>query len=268
MKIKNSSEDHGHEFEKLLEITKALRERCPWDKKQTMKSLKPYIIEEAYEAVEAIDEEDPEKIKEELGDVLFQVVLQSQIAGEKNLFDIGGVLEAISKKMVSRHPHVFEADTEIKTAEDVVEKWQEHKKREGKLKLSILEGIPAGMPALMRAEKVQKRAGREGFDWERAEDVLEKLDEEIKEFKEAVKKENRDEMEEEIGDILFSVANVARFLKVRPEEALRKTTEKFISRFGYMENKAKERGIEFRQLTLKGMDALWDEAKRKEKDRA
>ncbi len=255
----------GREFEKLLEITGALRERCPWDRKQTMQSLKPYIIEEAYEALEAIDEDDPEKIREELGDVLFQVVLQSRIAQEEGLFDIEGVLRAISAKMVSRHPHVFEAHTDVKTAEDVIEKWQEHKRREGKLKTSVMEGIPASLPALLRAEKVQKRAGREGFDWQKAEDVLEKLDEETRELKEAVKKENLDEMEEEIGDILFSIVNVARFLGVRPEEALRKTTAKFIDRFGYIEKKAKERNIGLRQMTLAEMDALWDEAKKKEK---
>ncbi len=255
----------GREFEKLIEITKALRERCPWDRKQTMQSLKPYIIEEAYEALEAIDEGDPEKIREELGDVLFQVVLQACIAREMGLFDMEDVIKAISGKMVSRHPHVFEARTDVKTAEDVLEKWQEHKKREGKLKTSILEGIPASLPALFRAEKVQKRAGREGFDWQKAEDVLEKLDEETSELKEAVKKENLDEMEEEIGDILFSIVNVARFLGVRPEEALRKTTAKFIDRFGYIEKKAKERKVELRQMTLAEMDALWDEAKKKGK---
>ncbi len=255
----------GRKFEKLLEITKALRERCPWDRKQTMQTLKPYIIEEAYEAIEAIDEEDPEKMKEELGDVLFQIVLQAHIAGENRLFDIADVLEGISGKMVSRHPHVFGADAEVKTAEDVIEKWQEHKRREGKLKTSVLEGIPASLPALLRAEKVQKRAGREGFDWQKTEDVLEKLDEETRELREAAKKENLDEMEEEIGDILFSVVNVARFLGVHPEEALRKTTAKFITRFGYIEKKAKERGLALRQMTLPEMDALWDEAKAKEK---
>ena len=255
---------NGRKFEKLLEITKELRQRCPWDRKQTMQTLKPYMIEETYEALEAIDEGDPGKIKEELGDVLFQVVFQAHIAGEKNLFDIGDVLEGISMKMVSRHPHVF-GDMELKTAEDVIEKWQEHKRREGKLKTSILEGIPASLPALLRAEKVQKRAGREGFDWDKTEDVLEKLDEETRELKEAVKNENLDGMEEEVGDILFSVVNIARFLGVHPEEALRKTTAKFIGRFEYMEKKAKEKGVELRQMTLAEMDALWDEAKHKQR---
>ncbi len=257
----------GRELEKLLEITRALRERCPWDRKQTMQTLKPYMIEEAYEALEAIDEGDPDKIKEELGDVLFQVVLQAHIAGEKKLFDIADVLEGISGKMISRHPHVFEEGTQVKTEEDVIEKWQEHKRREGKLKTSVLEGIPASLPALLRAEKVQKRAGREGFDWDKTEDVLEKLDEETRELKEAAKKENLNEMEEEIGDILFSVVNVARFLGVRPEEALRKTTAKFINRFEHIEKTAKERGTALRQMTLAEMDALWDEAKKKEKKR-
>ncbi|MDA8168267.1 MAG: nucleoside triphosphate pyrophosphohydrolase, partial [Nitrospiraceae bacterium] len=224
----------GEEFEKLLKIMDALREGCPWDRKQTPESLKPYIIEEAYEVLEAVEEKDPAKIKEELGDLLFQIIFQARIAQEKREFDIAGVLRAISEKMVSRHPHVF-GEAEAKTAEDVIEKWQEHKRREGKLRESVLEGIPVDLPALLRAQKVQKRASRAGFDWQRAEDVLEKLEEEVGEFRDAVKSENRDEMEEELGDILFSIVNTARLMGLNPEEALRKTTSKFAGRFRYIE---------------------------------
>lgn len=254
----------GQEFEKLLQITKALRQRCPWDREQTAKSLKPYIIEEAYETLEAIDEEDPEKIKEELGDLLFQIVFQAQIAGEKGLFDIADILGAISKKMVGRHPHVFGGDSTVRTPGDVLARWQEHKRREGKLKESVLEGIPASLPALLRAQKVQKRASRVGFDWQKTGDVLQKLDEEIEELKEAAEANDKDRVEEELGDILFSVVNVARFLGVQAEEALGKTIAKFIRRFGYIEKKAAEQGVELSKMGLAQMDALWEEAKRLE----
>jgi len=242
----------------------ALRERCPWDRKQTPRTLKAYILEEAYEVLEALDEKDPDKVKEELGDLLFQIVFQAHIAREKGQFEMADVLKSISEKMVRRHPHVF-GELKLETPEEVIDRWQEHKKKEGKLKESILEGIPLNLPALLRARKVQKRAARVGFDWEHVEDVVRKLEEELKEFKKAVKRKraNKDEVEEEFGDILFSLVNIARFAGVNPEEALRKTTAKFIARFRHIEKKAREQGRKLEAMSLAEMDALWDEAKKK-----
>jgi tetrapyrrole methylase family protein/MazG family protein len=258
----------GREFERLMEIMAALRKGCPWDRKQTPATLKSYILEEAYEVLEAVDEKDPAKIKEELGDLLFQIIFEAHIFSERGEFEMKDVLTGIAEKMIRRHPHVF-GEMRLKTPEEVIDKWQEHKKKEGKLARSVLEGIPASLPALLRAQKVQKRAARVGFDWERVEDVAEKLDEEIKEFKKAVKKKkaNRDEVEEEFGDILFSLVNVARFAGVNPEDALRKTTAKFITRFKHIEKRAKEKGFKLEEMSLKDMDALWDEAKKKKSRR-
>ncbi|MDA8388876.1 MAG: nucleoside triphosphate pyrophosphohydrolase [Nitrospiraceae bacterium] len=254
----------GTEFERLLAITRALRERCPWDREQSMKSLKPYVVEEAYEVLEAIDEEDPEKIKEELGDLLFQITLQARIAAERGLFDIGDIIGSISRKMVDRHPHVFIEGQAVDSARDVAARWQEHKRREGKLKGSLLEGVPAGLPALMRAQKVQKRAGRAGFDWQRAEDVLPKIGEEAAELAKAAKTADPDRIEDELGDLLFSIVNLARFLGVQAEEALGKTTARFIRRFGHIEQAAALRGIDVSKMGLAEMNALWEEAKRLE----
>jgi len=254
MKIKN-----------LVEIMKKLRSKngCPWDKKQTRESLKPYLIEEAYEVLEAIEENNPEKIKEELGDLLFQIIFHCQIAKERNEFDINDVIESISQKMISRHPHVF-GESECHTPEDVIKQWEVLKKREGKLRSSILEGVPKAMPSLLRAHRLQKRAAQAGFDWEKLDDVLLKLDEEIEEFKDAIKKGNKEMIEEEFGDIMFMFVNLSRFIGINPEDAHRKTISKFIHRFSYIETKAAEQNKELSEMTLKEMDKLWDEAKSKE----
>ncbi|NWF97862.1 MAG: nucleoside triphosphate pyrophosphohydrolase [Nitrospirae bacterium] len=254
MKIKN-----------LVEIMKKLRSKngCPWDKKQTRESLKPYLIEEAYEVLEAIEENNPEKIKEELGDLLFQIIFHCQIAKERNEFDINDVIESISQKMISRHPHVF-GESECHTPEDVIKQWEVLKKREGKLRSSILEGVPKAMPSLLRAHRLQKRAAQAGFDWEKLDDVLLKLDEEIEEFKDAIKKGNKEMIEEEFGDIMFMFVNLSRFIGINPEDAHRKTISKFIHRFRYIETKAAEQNKELSEMTLKEMDKLWDEAKSKE----
>lgn len=249
-------------MERLLEIVAALRKRCPWDRQQTRETLKPYIIEEAYELVEAIEEKDPEKIKEELGDLLFQIVLQARVASERGEFDMEGVMGSIARKMVHRHPHVF-GKTRVKGAGEVIARWQELKRKEGKFKGGLLSGIPACLPALMRAEKVQKRAARAGFDWKDARGTIEKLDEEIGEFKKAVRGKKKRDIEEELGDILFSLVNVSRFYKARPEEALRKTTSRFMKRFAYMEKKAGGQGLCLQEMTLPQLDELWEEAKKK-----
>ncbi len=254
------------DLQELLKIMEKLRseEGCPWDKEQTRESLKPFIIEEAYELIEAISANDSEKIKEELGDLLFQIVFQSQIAKEKKEFEIPDIIETISKKMITRHPHVFGAVSSI-TTEEVLLHWEEQKRREGKLRESILEGIPEALPSLLRAHRLQDRAARVGFDWEKVEDVLNKLDEEIGELKEAVKIKKQNEIEDEIGDIFFMLVNISRFVGISPEDALRKTISKFISRFRYIEMNAADHGRKLAEMTLEEMDKLWEEAK--EKDR-
>jgi len=253
------------DFQELLNIMERLRgeKGCPWDKEQTRESLKPYIVEEAYELLEAIEENDPEKIKEELGDLLFQIVFQSQIARENKEFDMSDIIDKIAKKMVSRHPHVF-GNTTCSTSDEVVAQWEVQKKREGKLRESILEGVPETLPSLLRAHRLQKRAAGVGFDWERADDVLKKLDEELKEFKEALGTKNKDMIEDELGDIFFMLVNMSRFIGVNPEDAHRKTISKFIHRFRYIEMKAAEQGRKLSDMTLEEMDKLWDEAKGRE----
>lgn len=253
------------DLDKLLTIMERLRSRdgCPWDKVQTRESLKPYIIEEAYELIEAIEEHDPEKIREELGDLLFQVVFQCEIAREKGEFDMSGVIQKIAEKMISRHPHVF-GETECRTPGEVVKQWEVLKKQEGKLRDSLLEGVPKTMSSLLRAHRLQKRAAQAGFDWDKVEDVLKKVDEEMEELKDALKSGKREEMENELGDIFFMLVNLARFMNVNPEDAHRKTISKFIHRFGHIEMRAAEQGRELSDMTLEEMDRLWDEAKRNE----
>ena len=249
----------------LLNIMARLRgpSGCPWDREQTEQTLKKFLIEEAYETLEAIEAGSPETLKEELGDLLFQIVFQSQIAKENKEFDMPDIIDKIAKKMVSRHPHVF-GNTTCSTSAEVVAQWEVQKKREGKLRESILEGVPATLPSLLRAHRLQKRAAGVGFDWERVEDVLKKLDEEVKEFKEALGTKNKDMIEDELGDIFFMLVNIARFIGVNPEDAHRKTISKFIRRFRYIEMKAAEQGRKLSDMALDEMDKLWDEAKGKE----
>lgn len=252
------------DFAALLKIMEMLRgeKGCPWDKEQTRKSLKPYIVEEAYELIEAIEENDPDKICEELGDLLFQIVFQCQLAKEKNEFTINDVIEKISKKMIERHPHVF-GHVDYKTSDEVIVHWEEQKKLEGKMRESILEGVPESMPSLLRANRLQDRAAQVGFDWKKVEDVLKKLDEELKEFKDAIKTERLEKIEEELGDILFMLVNVSRFIGINAEDALRKTIRKFISRFRYIEANASRQGKPLSDMTLDEMDRLWDDAKKR-----
>jgi tetrapyrrole methylase family protein/MazG family protein len=254
------------DFQKLIDIMSQLRSEkgCPWDKEQTRESLKPFLIEETYEVLEAIDENNPEKIKEELGDLLFQIIFHCQIAKERNEFNIDDVIKKITEKMIARHPHVF-GEEKINTSEEVLRQWEKRKKEEGKLKESLLEGIPKDMPALIRAQRLQARAAKVGFDWKRIEDVLEKLDEELVEFRNALKDKEQEKIEDELGDLFFVLVNVSRFVGVNPEDALRKTISKFISRFRYIEMKAAELGMHLSDMTLQDMDALWEEAKKQRK---
>ena len=253
-------------LDELIKIMAALRSEkgCPWDKEQTMESLKPFIVEEAYEVLEAIDEKNPEAVKEELGDLLFQVVFQCQIAKEKGEFEMADVIEKIGRKMIARHPHVF-GDADYKTTEEVLVHWEAQKKREGKQRESLLEGVPRTLPSLLSAHRLQDRAARVGFDWDKIEDVMKKLDEEIGEFKDAMARKEEVAIEEELGDVLFMLVNISRFIGVNPEDALRKTISKFISRFRYIEMAAAESGRKLSDMTLAEMDTLWYEAKAKKK---
>lgn len=247
-------------FSELLKIMHRLRRQCPWDAQQSRQSLKPFLIEECYEVIEAIDTGNPALIKEELGDLLFQIVFHAEIAQEKGEFTMADVIESISEKMKRRHPHVF-GGARYRTAEEVKKHWDEHKRAEGKLRESALEGVPSAMPALLRAKRLQERAARIGFDWSRIEDTIHKLDEEVAEFKEALGKGSKASIEDELGDIFFMLVNISRFVGIDPENALRKTINKFIHRFRYMEMKAAEKGLKLNDMSLEDMDKLWNEAK-------
>ncbi|WP_395939818.1 nucleoside triphosphate pyrophosphohydrolase [Bacillus sp. 03113] len=254
------------EFTKLRQIIAELRgpNGCPWDLKQTHQSLKKYLIEEAYEYIEAINEEDIDHMIEELGDVLLQVLLHAQIGEDDGFFSIEDVIQGISSKMIRRHPHVF-GNSIAKNEEDVMKKWQEIKKEEkGEKSFSLLDGIGKEYPNLMRAYDIQKKCAEVGFDWPEVEQAWEKVKEECIEFQEEVKKDAKsEEAVKEFGDILFALVNVARFYKINPELALFETNEKFKNRFSYIEGRVKESGKEFHDFTLKELDRYWDEAKEK-----
>ncbi len=239
-------------------------EGCPWDRKQTHESLLPYLLEETYEVVDAVKKGNDEELKEELGDLLLQVVFHSQIAKERGAFDIDDVVDSIAKKLIHRHPHVFEGREDIKTAEDVNREWEKLKEKEGKKKESLLDGIPESMPALERAYKLQKRAAKVGFEWENFDGIKEKLIEELSEIEAELKRGDRKKLEEEVGDLLFMAVNLARFLGIHPEIALRRANEKFERRFRHIEERAKEMGKNPEEMTLDEMEALWQEAKEKE----
>jgi tetrapyrrole methylase family protein/MazG family protein len=252
------------DFERLVEIVATLRgeKGCPWDREQTRESLKPYLVEETYEVLDAIDEGDPEKIREELGDLLFQMLFHCQIARERGEFDVYDVIAGIGRKMIWRHPHVF-GGAESATKEEVIAQWEERKREEGKSRESILDGIPRELPSLIKAHRVQSRASRVGFDWANTYDVIAKLDEEIAEFRAALARRDQKEMEDEIGDVFFVLVNISRFVGVNPDDALRKAITKFIYRFRYIELKAAESGRMPSEMTLEEMEALWNEAKEK-----
>ena len=240
------------------------KDGCPWDQVQTSDTLKPYLIEETYELVEAIDDKDPARVREELGDLLLQIVFHAQIAKDRGEFDIDDVIEKINDKMISRHPHVF-GDAKFETPEEVTKQWQDRKKEEGKFRESALEGVPKELPSLLRAHRLQSRAAKVGFDWARVEDVFGKLDEELLEFRQAVARKDKSEIEDELGDIFFVLVNISRFVGVNAEDALRKTISKFISRFRYIEMKAADEGRTLSDMTIEEMDAFWDQAKKREK---
>ena len=255
-------------FDRLVDVVAMLRSKngCPWDLAQTHESLKADLIEEAYELIEAIDAKVPKKICDELGDLLMQVMLHSQIATDRNEFGVDEVIENLTEKLVRRHPHVF--GSVVATDEnEVLENWEEIKRGEegNKDRKSSLDGIPHSLPSLQRAEKIQKRASRAGFDWDQTEDVLPKLQEEIDEIEESIRNDDITEIEMEIGDLLFSVVNLCRFLNVQPEEALRKSTRKFADRFQRMETTLERTNKTFKDYDLSTLDQIWEQVKQQEK---
>ncbi|MGC8872369.1 MAG: nucleoside triphosphate pyrophosphohydrolase [Caldimicrobium sp.] len=249
----------------LYEIIKALRGEggCPWDRKQTPETLKKYLIEETYEVYEAITTGSEEEIQEELGDLLFLLLFIIFLYEEKGAFSLKDLVYFTFQKMIRRHPHVFGED-EAKSAEEVLSKWQKIKEKEGKSD-SVLGNIPKSLPALQRAYRIGERAGRVGFDWKTPEEIFPKLEEEIKELKEALLKGEKERVSEELGDLLFTIANLSRKLGINPEEALKFTLDKFERRFKEMEKIIKEQGLSFENLSLEEMDRIWDEVKEKEK---
>lgn len=263
------------EIERLTGLMERLRgpDGCPWDKEQTLESLVPFMIEEAYEVIAAIDSGSPAEIKDELGDLLFQIVFMAEICKEEGRFDLSDVIDGTLAKMIRRHPHVF-GETTAETSAEVLRNWAEIKKEEkiDSLKADgYLSGIPEVLPALMRAHKVSQKAAKAGFDWQDISEVIAKLDEETAEFKEAVKEKDAAGMEEELGDMLFTIVNVSRFLSVNPEDALRKTIGKFINRFHHIEKRVQELGGDLSDASTSEMERLWQEAKsieRRLKDKA
>ena len=254
-------------FDELFELMKTLRgpNGCPWDRKQTLPDLKPYVIEEAYEVVDAIDRDDRRALMEEIGDMLLEAVFIAEITRDEGSFDIYDSITAIHDKLVRRHPHVF-GEVEAKDAEQVLVNWEKLKSEERKAEnKSLLSGVPASLPALLKASRLTEKAARVGFDWRRTEDVFAKVDEEIGELRGAIDSGDPQKMHDELGDLLFTIANIARKLNVNPEEALQSTNRKFTSRFEAMESEVHGSGRNLDQLSLEEMDALWDRAKAAER---
>ncbi len=254
----NTKEQKIKAFTRLLDIMDDLREKCPWDKKQTLQSLRHLTIEETYELGDAILDNDLEEIKKELGDLLLHIVFYSKIGSEKKSFDIADVANAISDKLIHRHPHIY-GDVTVKDEEEVKRNWEQLKLKEGKS--SVLEGVPKSLPALVKASRIQEKVAGVGFDWEKPEQVWEKVQEELAELNEEIKKGNTDRIESEFGDVLFSMINYARFIKVNPENALERTNKKFIQRFQYLEQEAKKEGKKLQEMSLAEMDTYWEKSK-------
>lgn len=235
-----------------------LREKCPWDKKQTLESLRHLTIEETYELADAILENDLPEIKKELGDVLLHIIFYAKIGSEKNAFDIGDVANTISEKLIHRHPHIY-GDVVVENENDVKRNWEQLKLKEGKN--SVLEGVPKSLPAVVKASRIQEKVAGVGFDWEKPEQVWEKVQEELTELNEEIKAGTKENIEKEFGDVLFSMINYARFIDVNPENALEKTNKKFINRFQYLEKEAKKEGKELSNMSLSEMDVYWEKSK-------
>lgn len=249
-------------FERLLNIMDDLREKCPWDKKQTIESLRHLTIEETYELSDAILKKNDEELKKELGDILLHIVFYARIASETNTFNIADVMNALCDKLIFRHPHIY-GDVKVNDDEDVKQNWEKLKQKEKGGNTSVLSGVPNSMPALLKAYRIQEKARAVGFDWDEPEQVFEKVKEEILELDNETKKENNiSKIEDEFGDVLFALINYARFINVNPEDALERTNKKFIKRFNYMEGKIKAQGKQLADCTLAEMDVFWNEAKK------
>ncbi|WP_343330287.1 nucleoside triphosphate pyrophosphohydrolase [Polaribacter staleyi] len=254
----NSRKEQLAAFNRLLDIMDDLREKCPWDKKQTLESLRHLTIEETYELADAILDNDLQEIKKELGDVLLHIVFYAKIGSEQKAFDIADVANAISDKLIHRHPHIY-GDVVADTEEEVKRNWEQLKLKEGNK--SVLEGVPKSLPAVVKASRIQEKVKGVGFDWEHPEQVWEKVQEELTELNEEVKAGNKEETEKEFGDVLFSMINYARFIGVNPENALEKTNKKFINRFQFLEQEAKKEGKELADMSLTEMDVYWEKSK-------
>ncbi len=255
----NSRKDQLKAFDRLLTIMDELREQCPWDKKQTLQSLRHLTIEETYELGDAILDNDLNEVKKELGDLLLHIVFYARIGSETKDFDIADVTNEICEKLINRHPHIY-GDVEIADEEDVKRNWENLKLKEGKK--SVLEGVPKSLPALVKASRIQDKVAGVGFDWEEPQQVFEKLKEELEELQHEVNVQDQEKIEAEFGDVLFSMINYARFLNVNPEDSLERTNKKFIKRFQYLEEKAKENSKSIKDMTLAEMDVFWEEAKK------
>ena len=255
----SNNEKNSGAVEKLLDIMVSLREKCPWDKKQTLESLRYLTIEEVYELSDAILDGNLSEIKKELGDLLLHIVFYAQIGKEKNAFDFADVVVEICQKLILRHPHVF-GETQVSDAEEVKSNWEKIKLKEGRK--SVLEGVPKSLPAMVKAYRIQEKVRGVNFDWENSAQVLEKIKEEIAEFEQEAQFSNAEKMESEFGDILFSLINYARFHNINPEDALENTNRKFIDRFRKMEALIENSGKQLTQMSLAEMDLFWDEAKR------
>ena len=258
--------DPGKNFQKLVDVVDTLMgdDGCPWDRVQTRETLKPYLVEETYETLEALDRGDPEEIKDELGDLLSQILFHARISRNRNEFDISDVVSAITDKMVRRHPHVFK-EAKCDTPDEVVTQWEEIKKNEkaSARRESVLDGVPRSLPGLKRAQELQKKAAKHGFDWDKIDEVFSKLDEEIAEFKEALVAGDEKAAAGELGDILFVLVNIGRFKKIDAEEALRATNNKFITRFHHIERQVAKAGKALKETPLDELEAHWQDAKKR-----
>ena len=246
-------------FDRLLTIMDELREQCPWDQKQTMETLRHLTIEETYELGDAILDKDLQEVKNELGDLLLHIVFYAKIGSETKDFDISDVINSICEKLIHRHPHIY-SDVVVKDETEVKQNWENLKLKEGKT--SVLQGVPKSLPALVKASRIQEKVAGVGFDWEHSDQVWEKVEEELGELKAEIENKNQDAIEDEFGDVLFSLINYARFLDINPENALERTNKKFIKRFQYLETKAKSLQKSLSEMTLAEMDVYWEEAKK------
>ncbi len=259
----HTREEKLESFGRFLDVLDTLREKCPWDAKQTNESLRPNTIEEVYELCDALIADDKPNIRKELGDVLLHIAFYSKIASEKGEFDIADVCNSLTDKLIFRHPHIY-GEVKADDADQVIRNWEELKLKEKGGNKTVLSGVPSALPALIKADRIQEKAANIGFDWEQKEQVWDKVREEMSEVEAEIARQSKEGLEEEFGDLLFSVVNAARLYGVNPENALERTNRKFIRRFNYLEQKAREAGRSLRDMTLAEMDAIWNEAKKLE----